>query len=193
MHDSAPRQPFGAGSARRQPNNGSGASSDLEQRFRAIVMVGLLPVLLGIAGGFGDPSYADEQALARLRLVEPAAGARLILSPLGRDVAQQLAALHVAGDLPDVRSGAAWWAAPLLVTGKPNDYGATLLAWLRVASMRRTCAAPDCGGAAVGVLVEPSGERSLACARHRCDVRVLALEALDRALAGVPSEGVANG
>lgn len=159
----------------------------MELRLRAIVEIGLRPLLLDVAAGVARLQFVDERALRTLGLAEPH-GARLLLTALGRDVLHQLEALRCAGLLPALRPGLAWWAAPLLVANRPSPYGEQLLAWLRTPLLLETCRAEDCDGAVVGIALRGEGEPVLACAEHRCLAQALTAGGLDRHLAEVSRE-----
>jgi hypothetical protein len=170
-----------------EPTPAASHGSERENRLRAIVTTGLLPLLLGVAAGVAPRTYSDERALGLLRLVEPHGAAQLRLTGLGRDALHQLAALQAAGDLPDLDWPFEWWASPLLAEGKPSSRGQQVLAWLRAGTMLRRCAADpaaNCCEAVAGVHVA-AGARALACVGHRSSVEALAMGALDRHLAGV--------
>jgi hypothetical protein len=152
-----------------------------------VVLAGLLPLLLDVAAGVAPRTFSDEKALGLLRLVEPHGAAQLRLTALGREVLHQLAALHVANGPGDLDWPHEWWAAPLLAQGKPSARGQQLLAWLRLGTLLRRCAADqavNCCEAVAGVRVD-AGARLLACVAHRSRLEVLTMGALDRNLAAV--------
>jgi hypothetical protein len=147
---------------------------------RAIVVAGLLPLLLEYVTGIAPRGRADERALVLLGRSDD--DGRLTI--LGHHVAHQLAALRDSGDLPAIPAITGWWGSVLIAHGAPSPYGQHLLAWLRAGTMLRRCAAHECGGAVVGVMLA-GGRRVLACAEHRDGLARLDQGALDRALAGV--------
>lgn len=161
--------------------------AELQQRLRSVVAQGLLPVLLACAAG-EDAQPHDAEALEVLGL------ANTRLTDLGAEVAHQLAALRASGSLPPSSPRLrAPWSAVLVAAGRPSPYGASLLAWLRVPTMRQTCCARSCGSAVAGVVIGDDGAWWPACQSHRDNLRLLGHGALDRHLDGVPSLEVRDG